>query len=60
MEALRLPKSLPIDSTRYAKLYPQSGERIVTIYSGKSIHPMYIDGHYVQTWCQIFSLPTAA
>jgi len=34
-------KYSPINSTHYAKLYPQNGERIVTIDSVTSIHPMY-------------------
>ena len=31
----------PTNSTGYAKLYPQYGERIVAIDSVTSIHPMY-------------------
>jgi len=31
----------PINSTQYAKLYPQNGERIVTIDSVTSFHLMY-------------------
>ena len=32
-------KSSSINSTHYAKLYPQNGERIVTLDSVTSIHP---------------------
>ena len=34
-------KSSPINSTQYAKLYPQNGNRIVTIDSVTSFHPVY-------------------
>ena len=33
--------SSPINYTHYAKLYPQNGERIVTIDSVTSVHPVY-------------------
>jgi len=32
--------SLPLNSTHYAMLYPQNGDRIVTIDSVTSLHPM--------------------
>ena len=38
---LAAPLSSPINSTHYAKLYPQNGERNVTVDSVTSIHPMY-------------------
>ena len=31
--------SLPLNSTHYAMLYPQNGDRIVTIDSVTSLHP---------------------
>jgi len=34
-------KSLPLNFTHYATLYPQNGDRIVTIDSVTSFHPMY-------------------
>jgi len=34
-------KSSPINSAQYAKLYPQTGNRIVTIDSVTSFHPLY-------------------
>ena len=35
---------LPINSTHYAKLYPQNGERIVTIDSVTSFMPITFNG----------------
>ena len=32
----------PVNSTHYAMLYPQNGDRIVTIDYVTSLHPMYI------------------
>ena len=32
--------SLPLNSTHYAMLYPQNGDRIVAIDSVTSLHPM--------------------
>ena len=34
-------KSSPINSTHYAKLYPQNGEPVVAIDSVTSFHPIY-------------------
>ena len=34
-------KSSPLNSTRYATLYPQNGDRIVAIDSVTSLHTMY-------------------
>jgi len=34
-------KSSPFNSTHYVVLYPQNGDRIVTIDSVTSFHPMY-------------------
>jgi len=34
-------KSSPLNSTDYAMLYPQIGDRIVAIESVTSVHPMY-------------------
>jgi len=34
-------KSQPLNSTHYAVLYPQNGDRIVTIDYVTSLHPMY-------------------
>jgi len=42
-------KSSPINSTHYARLYPQNGERIVTIESMTSLHPMYTRSIYRPT-----------
>ena len=39
----------PINATHYAKLYPQNGERIVTIDSVTSIHPMYRPNYRLST-----------
>ena len=47
-------KSSPINSTRYAKLYPQNGDRIVAIDSVTTFYPMY----FKQT-CS-FHLPVSA
>jgi len=35
-------KSSPLNSTHYAMLYPQNGDRIVTIDSVTSLRPMYV------------------
>jgi len=40
----QLHKSSPFNSTHYAKLYPQNDDRIVTIDSVTSLHPMYTQG----------------
>jgi len=37
-------KSSPLNFTHYAKLYPQNGERIVTIDSLTSFYPMHTQG----------------
>ena len=37
-------KSSPFNSTHYIVLYPQNGDRIVTIYSVTSLHPVYSFG----------------
>jgi len=34
-------KSSPLNSTHYAKLYTQNGDRIVAIDSVTSLHPVY-------------------
>jgi len=34
-------KSLPLNYTHYAMLYPQNGDRIVATDSVTSLHPMY-------------------
>ena len=34
-------KSSPVNSTHYAMLYPQNGDRIVDIDSVTSLHPVY-------------------
>jgi len=44
----QLRKSSPINSTHYAKLYPQNGDRVVSIDSVTSIHSMYCDRYYLQ------------
>ena len=38
-------KSSPLDSTHYAVLYPQNGDRIVAIDRVTSLHPVYLP------WC---------
>ena len=44
----QLHKSSPFNSTHHAKLYPQHGDRIVTIDSVTSLNPMYAESnlHY--------------
>ena len=37
----RPDKSSPFNSTHYVVLYPQNGDRIVTIESVTSLHPMH-------------------
>jgi len=37
-------------STQYAKLYPQNGDRLVTIDSVTSFHPMYMLKLIMDTW----------
>jgi len=40
--AVALHISSPFNSAQYAELYPQNGDRVVTIDSVTSLHPMYI------------------
>jgi len=48
-------KSFPFNSMHYIVLYPQNGDRIVTIDSVTSLHPIYyIYTNVQQTFC-IFS-----
>ena len=42
--------SSPLDSTHYAMLYPQNGDRIVAIYFVTSFHPMYSDSTVVMPY----------
>ena len=37
----RITKSSPLNSTNYTVLYPQNGDRIVTIDYVTSLHPVY-------------------
>jgi len=36
--------SSPLNSTHYAMLYPQNGDRVEAIVSMTSLHPMYTQG----------------
>ena len=44
-------KTSPLNSTHYAKLYPQNGDRIVAINSVTSFHPVYRPNVPSVLWC---------